>query len=247
MSGIVMFDSIENDQFPANPQAVAGYVDGGIGDQPNAAWLASAFPSARHLSIALFADDDADALDVEPGAAEPADIPGWYVRQVKRGIVRPVIYANAYTMDAEVLPVLSAAGIPRTSTRLWTAHYGLGEHICGPGTCGALSIDADGTQWSNNAMGRTLDQSLLLDDFFSTPANWTEQMMQVLPTVREGSTGGIVRTIQGLCVARGQAVTVDGSFGPKTAAAVAAIQKAAGIAADSAVGEKTWPVLVGVV
>jgi hypothetical protein len=163
-----MYDTALNDQFPAGAAAYAGYVDGGVGNQPNYAYIVSAFPKAQHLSIALFASDNADALDVEPGASSPSDIPGWYARQVARGIQRPVIYASASTMNDSILPVLSQAGIARAKTRLWSAHYGLGEHICGPNTCGALSINADGTQWTSSAMGLVLDQSLLLEDFFTT-------------------------------------------------------------------------------
>jgi len=162
-----MYDTALNDQFPAGAAAYAAYVDGSIGNQPNYAYIVSAFPKAEHLSIALFSGDNADALDVEPGASAPSDVPGWYDRQVARGITRPVIYASASTMNDEILSVLSQAGIARANTRLWTAHYGLGEHICGPSSCGALSIDADGTQWTSSAMGLVLDQSLLTEDFFT--------------------------------------------------------------------------------
>ncbi len=168
-----MYDTALNNQFPAGAAAYAGYVDGGVGNQPNYAYIVSAFPKAQHLAIALFASDNADALDVEPGASAPSDIPGWYARQVARGIQRPVIYASASTMNDEILPLLSQAGIARAKTRLWSAHYGLGEHICGPASCGALSINADGTQWTSSALGLVLDQSLLLDNFFAastTPA-----------------------------------------------------------------------------
>jgi hypothetical protein len=163
-----MYDTALNDQFPAGAAAYAGYVDGSVGNQPNYAHIVSAFPKAQHLSIALFSGDNADALDVEPGASDPSDIPAWYARQVARGIQRPVIYASASTMNDDILPALSRAGIARARTRLWTAHYGLGEHICGPSSCGALSIDADGTQWTSSALGLVLDQSLLLDNFFET-------------------------------------------------------------------------------
>jgi hypothetical protein len=169
VAGITMYDTALNDQFPSGAAAYAGYVDGGIGNQPNYAFVVSAFPKAQHLSIALFAENNADALDVEPGAAAPGDIPGWYDRQVARGIQRPVIYASASTMNDSILPVLSQAGIARAQVRLWSAHYGLGEHICGPGSCGALSVNADGTQWTSSALGLVLDQSLLTEDFF-TPA-----------------------------------------------------------------------------
>jgi GH25 family lysozyme M1 (1,4-beta-N-acetylmuramidase) len=75
---------------------------------------------------------------------------------------------------------------------------------------------------------------------------WQETLMEALPTVREGSTGGIVKTIQGLCAARGHAVTIDGSFGPATLAAVKSCQATAKVAQDGIVGPVTWQVLVGV-
>jgi len=178
-----MYDSIENGEFPKGAAAYAAYVDGHLGDQPNYAHVVAAFPGARHLSIALFPGHDADVLDVENGAAGTADVPGWHARQVRRGIARPVVYASAYTMDAGVLPVLSAAGIARASVRLWTAHYEVGQHICGPDSCRALSVNADGTQWTPNAVvnGATLvlDQSLLLENFFTTdPTVTTEAEVQ---------------------------------------------------------------------
>jgi hypothetical protein len=174
-----MYDTALNDQFPRGAQAYAAYVDGSLGNQPNYAYIVTAFPTAQHLSIALFAADNADVLDVEPGAANPSDVPAWYARQVKRGIARPVVYANVSTMNASILPVLSQAGIPRANVRLWTAHYDVGEHICGPGTCGSLTMNADGTQWTPTALGLVLDQSLLLDNFFTNnPAVTTEAELQ---------------------------------------------------------------------
>jgi hypothetical protein len=169
VAGITMYDTAFNDQYPAGAAAYAAYVDGSVGNQPNYAYIVRAFPKAEHLAIALFAANNADVLDVEAGASVPSDIPGWYARQVARGIKRPVIYASASAMNSDILPVLAQAGIALAETRLWTAHYGEGEHICGPGSCDALSVNADGTQWTSSAGGLVLDQSLLLDDFF-TPA-----------------------------------------------------------------------------
>jgi hypothetical protein len=172
-----MYDTIQNDQFPSGAQAYAAYVDGSLGDQPNYPYIVRAFPHAYHLSIALFASDNADALDVEPGAASPDEVPGWYARQKARGVQRPCVYASASTMQDSILPVLSQARINRANVRLWSAHYGLGEHICGPHSCGAVSIDVDGTQWASSALGRNLDASLLLDNFFATPVT-TEAELQ---------------------------------------------------------------------
>ncbi len=174
-----MYDTVTNNQFPPGGQAYAGYVDGAVGDQPNYAYIVRTFPKAHHLSIALSASNNADALDVEPGASAPGDVPGWYARQKNRGIQRPCVYASASTMTSSILPVLNQAKIGRSGVRLWSAHYGLGEHICGPGSCGAVPIGVDGTQWTSNALGRNLDQSLLLENFFTTdPTVITEAELQ---------------------------------------------------------------------
>jgi hypothetical protein len=180
---MTMFDTIYNDQFPPGAAAYAAYVDGGLGNQPNFAFIVASFPKAQHLSVSLFGNN-ADALDVEPGASTPSDVPAWTSTQRKRGIQRPCLYASASTMNNEILPTLSQAGIARSTVRLWTAHYDVGQHICGPDSCGALSINADGTQWTPSAVvdGQTLvlDQSLLLDNFFTTdnPTVPTEAELQ---------------------------------------------------------------------
>jgi lysozyme len=88
---------------------------------------------------------------------------------------------------------------------------------------------------------------------------WQERMMQALPTVREGSTGGIVKTIQGLCVARGHGALlgtsgdrkdgIDGDYGAATKKAVEGVQRGAGFAGgevDGIVGDRTWPALMGI-
>lgn len=176
---ITMYDTITNSEFPAGAEAYAAYVDGGVGDQPNYPHIVQAYPKAQHLSIAVHADHNAAALDVEPGATWPPESAvAWYAAQRARGLARPCLYASVDNMEAFAVPLIEAAQIPRTAVRLWTAHYGEGEHICGPKTCGHLSIDADGTQWTDNALGRSLDQSKLLAGFFAVPsptppANWT--------------------------------------------------------------------------
>ena len=69
-------------------------------------------------------------------------------------------------MDTEVIPAIVAAGIRPGEIRLWSAHYTHTTHVCGPSSCRELGITADGTQWTDRALGRTLDQSLLAGDFF---------------------------------------------------------------------------------
>ena len=165
MTNLIMFDATEVGQIPAGPQAVAGYVDGAYAD---AAALDARFPHAHLLTIAVEHEHDAECLDIENGDAAPADAPGWVRRQEARGIARPVLYASVGLMQTGVIPALREAGIDRASVRLWTAHYA-GVHVCGPDSCSELSIPADGTQHTDHAYGRDLDQSLLAADFFGTP------------------------------------------------------------------------------
>ena len=63
-------------------------------------------------------------------------------------------------------------------------------------------------------------------------------------TIRQGSTGNAVRALQSQLTAHGFPTTVDGNFGPGTAAGVRAFQGANGFAVDGVVGPRTWQGLV---
>src|SRR3954447_22343780 len=63
-------------------------------------------------------------------------------------------------------------------------------------------------------------------------------------TAGPGATSSAVSGIQYLLRAHGHPVTVDGSYGPATTAAVTAFQAATGVSADGVVGPVTWPRLV---
>jgi hypothetical protein len=166
-----MYDSIDVSQLPAGAPCYAGYVNGAW---PTYSAVKVRFPHAHILSIAVFASADADCLDVEPYDADPPEAPGWVRRQQARGIWRPVIYCSASVLNT-VVADLSAARISRAEVRLWSAHYGVGKHICGPGTCGYIGPNGkpvpacDGTQFTSTALGRNLDESVLLGDFFDAP------------------------------------------------------------------------------
>lgn len=67
-----------------------------------------------------------------------------------------------------------------------------------------------------------------------------EAEVAALPTVRQGSTGQHVRIMQGLLVANGRGVSVDGDFGPGTYAALAEWQGKCGLDADGICGPRTW-------
>lgn len=257
----IMYDSATNSQFPSGAYAYASYVDGSVADQPNYPWVSSAFPGAHHLSIALFADHDADCLDVEPGAAAAGQVPGWVARQRARGVSRPCIYASVSRMRDEVMPALSSFGISFSQVRLWSAHYGAGEHICGPATCKQVPRDMDGTQWTDCAQGKILDQSLILGTFFggaapAPPGQWTEYDMAKLAVLRLGDKDQpgeffSVHRLQALLREAGKVLSIpaavvedDGDFGPLTAAAVDAIQAHYQLSRDGIVGSQTWGVLL---
>jgi peptidoglycan hydrolase-like protein with peptidoglycan-binding domain len=236
----VMYDSEWNNSFPSDPPAVGGYVDGSGGDQPNYDWLVEHFPSAQHFSFTLSSSVNADCLDIENGAASAYEAASWYAVQQALGSSRPALYMSAAPMESTLIPIITALG-SRSEVRLLSAHYDAGAHICGPSTCGMTSIDMDGTQWTDNALGRDLDQSQLLPSFFSPTAPISDYL-----TISEGSTGVGVSICQARLNVWGASpeLTVDGDFGPHTQAAVEAFQRARGLTADGVVGARTWAALL---
>ncbi|WP_394216758.1 peptidoglycan-binding protein [Brachybacterium vulturis] len=74
----------------------------------------------------------------------------------------------------------------------------------------------------------------------TAPSTGTSQ-----PTLRFGSRGSAVTTLQKQLNASGASISVDGVFGRGTAGAVRALQSAAGIGVDGVVGPKTRAALSG--
>ncbi|MEU8836783.1 peptidoglycan-binding protein [Streptomyces sp900116325] len=66
----------------------------------------------------------------------------------------------------------------------------------------------------------------------------------LVTTVRAGSHGSAVTAAQKLLTARGHAVSPDGAFGPRTAAAVKAFQTRSHLEADGVIGPRTWSALL---
>ncbi|MCX5315896.1 peptidoglycan-binding protein [Streptomyces sp. NBC_00154] len=64
------------------------------------------------------------------------------------------------------------------------------------------------------------------------------------PTTRSGNHGIAVTALQHLLTAHGHAVSPDGAYGPRTAAAVRAFQTRHHLKADAVAGAKTWKALV---
>lgn len=253
-----MFDDTNVELLPAGPFAYAGYVGG---DWPTFAELERKFPGHHLLSIAVNASEDAECLDIEAGDATIAQAPDWVKRQIRRGVFRPVLYVDASNMKA-LQQAMAAAGVPGNAWRLWTAHYLNKAHLCAPWSCGYGIHEADGTQWTDKALGLSLDQSVLVPDFFDkpvkpAPANQEDTLMNKLPTLQSGAsdTPGhvyFVHRMQALVqviakinnIAGAKSLTVDGNFGPATKDALEAIQHHFGLAQDGVCGQATWALLV---
>lgn len=107
-----MFDSTSPAAIPADALVVAGYVDGLYAWTPED-W--SRFPTARRVAISVDGDPTrGDVLDVETGAASPAQCRVW-IEQRPPGLVVPTIYCSLSAVPAVQA---SCAGL---TYDLWTA------------------------------------------------------------------------------------------------------------------------------
>ena len=250
-----MPDSITPANMPRGYPAYLAYVDGArSADAPE---VRAMFAGARILTLTVLGGDAvADGCDREPGDLSPLGAALWLRGRILAGAWRPVLYDSRDDIP-DTLGELAQHGVQRAQVRLWSAHYGIGPHICSPGSCGA-AFTADGTQYTDTfpgVAGAPIDMSLLADDFFgtspvstgSTQVQQTEALMQQLPTLKQGATGTYVRTVQFQLGEHGHPVAVDGQFGIKTDQALRAFQAASRIGVDGVVGPaQTWPALLGV-
>lgn len=245
---ITMFDTVDTALLPAG-FAYAGYSDGRFA---NLNQIHARFPQAQVLTIAVFAKDDAECLDVETGDATPAQAAGWVTRQLSRGVKRPCLYASASVMS-QVLSAMKEAGVSRNLLRLWSAHYTGTPHICGPASCREMSISADGTQWTDRARGINLDESLLLADFFGEPANLVfltqaemTAIMNGLPELSDGMKDAdlphwYVRRLQAILnYVYGYPCNLTGTYDAMTMSAVRLLQGRYGLTEDEVCGPDTW-------
>lgn len=266
---VTMFDDTNVSLLPAGDFAYAGYVNG---NWPTFAELEAKFPGHRLLDIAVSASADATCLDIENGDATIEQAPDWVKRQLVRGVYRPVLYVEASMMKA-LEQYMASNNLPRLAYRLWTAHYLLKAHLCSPWSCGYGISEADGTQWTDRALGRSLDQSVLNPEFFDVPAPkpapkpvpapapapeaWQEATMNKLPTLQQGSadTPGhvyFVHRAQALIqviakinnIAGAKDLVIDGNFGAATKDGLEAVQHHFGLTEDGVCGPATWALLV---
>lgn len=157
---LTMFDDVTVSLIPTDAKAAAGYVNGNYTTWPQI----KAGPWPYKLSIAVNASADARCLDVEPGDATPADAPAWFKRQTPAA--KSVIYCSVSQGDS-VIAAMAAAGIARSQFKLWTAHYTGTPHRCTNSCYSGFHGTADATQYTDRALGRSLDASSVAPGFFS--------------------------------------------------------------------------------
>lgn len=152
-----MYDSVTLDQIPANPHAVASYINGKYQNYTEARAM---FPHARHLGISVQGEIAAECYDIENGDYEPEDAPRLLKLAQEKGMWRPCFYADLSNMPAVKLAL---KGAPRKDVRLWVAAYN-GTSLT---TAALLLADGyDAHQFETGALGRNLDESLCQSDFF---------------------------------------------------------------------------------
>jgi hypothetical protein len=148
-----MYDSINVEAIPERAAAVAGYVDG---NWQTYSALRRRFPGVPALAITVHGSLDAHCLDIENGDASD-ELAAWWV-QHQHSAHRPVLYMSVGRV-ASVTAALAAVGHPRTSWRLWSAHYTGLPHLCGI-QCGLEGERAGATQYRGGTTMADYDISL---------------------------------------------------------------------------------------
>ncbi len=153
-STAVMFDTTTLGALPGKPFALAGYTAGRWPTYPK---LRHGWPTAHSVSIAIGWGYRADCLDVEPGDATPAEVPGW-INAERRLEAKPCIYSDWYEWTTQIRPILVRAHIAGTAILKWVADYA---------GCPALIAGFDADQCTDHAYGRNLDESVVDRSFLS--------------------------------------------------------------------------------
>jgi len=243
---LICYDSIYAKNLPAGADAYLGYVDGYWPDYQDEV---QKFSSAYIIGLTVFDSQQGEGCDIEKGDLTVQQGAQW-IHDAQGRVTRPIAYASVSNM-AQLVSELDALNVSRSNYRLFSAHYDVGPHICGPSTCrypGAPQADA--TQWTSTAKGlnaSSIDESWLSDSFFTgTPAHAPvpQPVPQVpparrnifTPVVEDGVFGSKTCSALQFVVFNGNIADVDGWFGPLTKVA---LQKHLSVQPDGVIGPRT--------
>jgi hypothetical protein len=272
---VIGYDAIRVNiaSLPPDAPAYAGYATG-AGIVP---WTQAQFDAhATSLGPCLRVDQDpaasdptADYLDVENGAATPADGPGWVKRAAaaraavrRRGQRPPAIYMNASTVTSVVNALIdggvkSGAGLIIADWSL-TEAQALADVLAAAGPFPVVGIQcADSGPYDVNIFSR----AWLLDQAGGavTPPAPAEVFVSVsarLPILKQGDKDAAGKpfyvrraqnAIKGISEwnSLGISLTVTGTFDMPTEVAVKRVQKLFGLRQDGVIGQATWGAFIG--
>lgn len=174
---LIGYDSTTLGAIPHHPQVVFAYDDGEYSDYKLARRI---FPHAHVFSICVRAEDDGDFLDIEKDDAIPPQAHNWIQRQIDRGVWRPGLYGSISIMPA-IEQAIAGLHLARAMYRKLSAHYTGVPHV---------EEDCDGTQWTDKALGRNLDESLLLPSFIPPAPPRLGPMVQLSAQISWDRTHG---------------------------------------------------------
>jgi hypothetical protein len=168
MADIVGYDAVTIGNIPLRAAWAAGYTSGRF---PTYLPLRARMPVATPvLAINITDTLNGHVLDCEQGDVPPAAfdrIATWAKRQILRG-VKPRIYASLSVMQP-IVAGLEARGLKRSQFFIWTAHYTFRQHRCSPACGFGFKSVADCTQFSDKALGLSLDASSAIPAFLEDP------------------------------------------------------------------------------
>jgi hypothetical protein len=224
---------------------VAGYVDSSYVTYPE---LAHRFPRHGRVSITVTGRLSAHVIDCEAGDVSPEHAAAWAAGEHSVGR-HPTIYTMESQWEECKQHVRSHGLNPDHDVSWWIAWYGHDGIPDGAVAC----QNVEGTARAHWDRSVARDYWPGVDAHRPAPApapapthhNWTERMIETLPTLGQGAHNPSVRTVQGLLQARGfHHIDIDGVFGRDTHDAVEALQEREGVRKDGIVGRDTWVILV---
>lgn len=149
-----MYDNVTLSLIPNMPHAVGCYRNGRFANEEEAR---RRFPHARILPISVEGRVACDCYDIEQGDYTPDDVPELFKIAREAGVWRPCFYAQLSGIMPAVRQKLSTVVAKREDVRLWVAYYNEQPD---------LPSWADAHQFTDRALGRSLDESICRSDFF---------------------------------------------------------------------------------